>query len=174
VSGRVTARGRDLASVVEAFLGDDRAAGTRPPDGPLVAAAPGPLDTGEVLAALRRGTCDPADLALAGPEAPPPEIWDAAGRRPVLAWCPRGDEADALGAALALGRVAARIRPASVLVLWHPDVAQPPGREPVSARVGRASALARRAAPGVPVRIHCVGWTGGAAQQIADVGKRFA
>ena len=170
MSGRAAAAGRDLAAVVDAFLGDERAAGAPP----LVTAAPGAVDTAAVLATLRRGGVGPDDLALSRNRPETPAGWNAAGRRPVLAWCPRGDEADGLAAALALGRLAARLRPASLLVLWHPSAGEPPGREPVSARVGRASALARRAAPGVPVRVHCVGWTRAAPTQIADVGKRFA
>jgi len=170
------ARRHHLADVADAFL--SAAPGARAAAPPLLAAAPGSADTRGVLERLAAGRGGRQVRDLGGRVRERLSDWEREGLRgvpptpaPLLVWCPRADEALSLAGHLDLGRLAALLRPARVTVLW---LAAEAGRQsPPAALRARVAALAAAAVPSAVVTVHCLGWSGPADRQLAELAARY-
>ncbi|MEZ4389327.1 MAG: hypothetical protein R3D98_17405 [Candidatus Krumholzibacteriia bacterium] len=177
-TGRVPGRGHHVAAIADAFLTETRPRTVARPE--VVVAAPGGGATALVSSALAGGRGGAALQDLGDAVGARLGCWEReglAGSRPaestVLLWCVKGTEATSLAAALVLGRLAALYEPMAVTVLWLPT-AERARSCPTDAERRRARRLGEAAVPRARVSVHCVGWGGDAAAELADLVARFA
>lgn len=171
--------GHHLASVADAFLGPDPVRSG--PQHLLVVAAPGARNTAAVLAGLASddGQRTSRDLGsgigerVAGWERDGLHLAHDPGSGPLLFWCVDGVEAVSTTATIALGRLAALVGVGRVIVLWFPAGTGSLRKVPERIESERAQALARAAAPDVPVVVHCVGWTATASADLGLLAAQF-